>query len=688
MEAGRGGRGGAARVWNTLRLNAGRRLQQTAAARLFALCLALLSMKFALFAVLSAMVSAGCASQHSHTVRPASQDGLELALQSSQADYIQWRDSGSKSPAATGYGYGFGGGCKSDNADECAGLESITVTGSRVTDADLITNNQEAGVDEGGIVKKMGPLLLVLRQGVLHVIDTGAPGRERFALLHSHPVVADDSRDDLYYDEILTFSGGAILLGYSFVSNAAELFVFRLDAGGGLEPRGRWQLKVDDYFSSNDSGARIRGGELVLSLSFPAESLLKDNWPLAARVDTDGKRIEATRVDLLAPDDLRVLDGLGAEPQVYAFLRCDLDGLLQQRLACTRSAAVANAGASTYIAADGIYLADYSWTAQAWRRPDFDPWMARWTGPNTGDYASRVLRLPQNRAEAPAVVATTGLPNGRFGFKETADGLYLIGSERISEDAQRNLLQHIPFSRFRARSPSQTPAEIRASIEGEIAFLRFDQDAAWLALEEAGGEDREDGEYQPGTRRLHRLPLDGGPTQHLPLPAPVERIELLAEHVLLMGSVYRAGDPQDMRTVLVRRDSARVGPLGHWPGMAADLSSRSHSFNAARLDDGTELAGLPVFAPEPAEGSGVFREDLAEDLLVFRRAGDALQLAARVDMQHTPSNCELDCYAWYGSARFFAFGDRLFTLSGELLKELRFDRGELRETGALRLREN
>jgi len=158
--------------------------------------------------------------------------------------------------------------------------------------------------------------------------------------------------------------------------------------------------------------------------------------------------------------------------------------------------------------------------------------------------------------------------------------------------------------------------------------------------------------------------------------------------VLLMGSVYRDGEPQDMRTVLVRRDDAAVGPLGHWPGMAADLSSRSHSFNAARLDDGTELAGLPVFAPEPPAGSRYYREDLVEDLLVFRRAGDALQLAARVDMQHTPSDCELDCYGWYGSARFFAFGERLFTLSGELLKELRFDRGELHETGALRLREN
>ena len=645
-------------------------------------------MKPSFSAILILFLACGCSVQHRALVRPASQDGLDLALKASQADYLRWRESkpNAASWTGSGIGIGVGGGCASDDADNCVSLDSIDVVGSRVADADLITNNQEAGVDEGSIVKKMGPLLLVLRQGVLHVIDTGTPGNERLGLLQSHPVVADDTRDDLYYDEILTFSGGAILLGFNYMESAAELFVFRLDAKGGLEPRGRWLLAVDDYFSGNNSGARIRGGELVLSLSFPAESLLQDNWPFAASVGADGEPIQATRVDLLAPEDLQVLNALGAAPQVHAFLRCDLDALLQQRLTCQPSAAVANADASTYIAADGIYLADYSWTAQAWRRRDFDPWRARWTQPEPGDYASRVLRLPHSRAEAPAVVATTGLPNGRFGFKETAEGLYLIGSERIAENAQRSLLQYIPFSRFRARTPSLAPAEIRASIEGEIAFLRFDDSAAWVGVQETLDEESEGDEDQPGTRQLHRLPLDGSPIQHLPLPAPVERIELLAEHVLLMGSVYRDGEQRDMRTVLVRRDTAAVGPLGHWPGMAPDLSSRSHSFNAPRLEDDTELAGLPVFAPEPPENSGLFREDLPEDLLVFRREGDALQLAARVDMQHTPSDCELDCDDWYGSARFFAFGERLFTLSGELLKELRFDRGVLNETGRVGLK--
>lgn len=641
-------------------------------------------MKPTVVATLCFLMATGCALRHHTPIRPDSPQALERALRASQSDYRQWRETHADAPTARGFG---GGGCASDDADECAALDSIIVTGSRIVDTDLITNTQEADVDEGGIVKKMGPLLLVLRDGRLHVIDTGDAGRERFVLLHSHPVVLDDSRDELFYDEILTFKGGVVLLGYNFLDNAAELFVFTLDAQGNLDARGRWQLAVDDYFSGHGYGARIRGNELVLSLSFPALSLLNDAWPVAARIDADGEPIEATRVDLLSPDDLQVLDGLGEWPQAYAFLRCDLDGLLQQRLSCRRTAAIANADASTYVASNGIYLADYSWTAKAWRSPGFTPRWMRSENPMPEHYSSRVLRLAQDRFEAPAVIATTGLPNGRFGFKETPDGLYLIGSERVSEGTSRNLLQFIPFSRFRSRTISNAPAEIRSSIEGSIEFMRFDQASAWLALAEEGAdEDSEDDEYQPGTRQLRRLPLDGGPMQAITLPTPFERIELLGEHMLLLGSVYSNGQPQDLRTVLIRRDDGTPGPLGHWRGMAADLSSRSHSFNSARLDEGTELAGLPVFAPAESSDEYRYREDPPEDLLIFRRDGDALLLAARIDMQHAAHDCEFDCDDWYGSARFFAFGDRLFALSGELMKELRFDQGQLRETGRLQLR--
>lgn len=57
-------------------------------------------------------------------------------------------------------------------------LEHIEVTGSRISNSDLITNNQEAGIDEGGIVKKLGNYLLVLRSGTLYSIALREGGRD------------------------------------------------------------------------------------------------------------------------------------------------------------------------------------------------------------------------------------------------------------------------------------------------------------------------------------------------------------------------------------------------------------------------------------------------------------------------------------------------------------------------------
>ena len=55
-------------------------------------------------------------------------------------------------------------------AESAAQADSIMVTGSRAS-SDKITNTQEADVDEGGIVKKRGDLLVILRRGRLFTVS-------------------------------------------------------------------------------------------------------------------------------------------------------------------------------------------------------------------------------------------------------------------------------------------------------------------------------------------------------------------------------------------------------------------------------------------------------------------------------------------------------------------------------------
>lgn len=607
-----------------------------------------------------------------------SQAHLRSSLNSAQSDYLRFQDREARREAREERRRREI--CREDpSAFECSELERIEVTGSRIDKSDLITNNQEAGVDEGGIVKKLGTKLLVLREGHLHVIETAGAASRGLQPLHSHKIVGDDSEDDIWYDEILAFRGGVLLLGFNFRRGTAELFVFELEARGRLDPRGRWMLQVNDYFSGNDYGARIRGNELVLSLQFGADALLEDMWPHAARIDATGEPIEASKVDLLAPDDLQVLDSLADWPQAYVFLRCDLDGLLQRRLDCQRSAAVANHGASSYVSSSGIYLTDFHWQPSAWHQPGFDPWSAKYSQLEPRLYRSRVLRLPLDPSEPSIALPVSGLAGDRYSFMESRDGLYLLTEEHAPEQARLNILQHLPFDAF--RPGSSAVAEERRRFPGRIALARFAPEALWVVIESDDAGDSED-----GGRLVLRQPLDGASPTTQQLPFEAERVELLQNHVLFLGNVYGDDDePQHLQSVLLSRSDGRMGPGRLYPNQAARLDDRSHSFNSARLANGTDVAGLTVSARLPKGFENADVNELPEDLLILGRREDALEILGRVDMQHV-ADCELDCWEWYGSTRFFAFGERLFALSGEVLKELRIESSRLHEVSSVRLR--
>ena len=67
--------------------------------------------------------------------------------------------------------------------------------------ADGITNNQVAGVDEGGIVKARGDILVVLRRGRLFTVSTAGGGMRPVAAIDAFAPGADPSGD--WYDEML-----------------------------------------------------------------------------------------------------------------------------------------------------------------------------------------------------------------------------------------------------------------------------------------------------------------------------------------------------------------------------------------------------------------------------------------------------------------------------------------------------
>jgi uncharacterized secreted protein with C-terminal beta-propeller domain len=90
-------------------------------------------------------------------------------------------------------------------ASEAKTLEKVEVTGSRISQADAesdaITNVQTQGVDEGGIVKKLGDYLIVLRRGRLFTIKAGADQLRPVSSINAY--APGISPGGAWYDEML-----------------------------------------------------------------------------------------------------------------------------------------------------------------------------------------------------------------------------------------------------------------------------------------------------------------------------------------------------------------------------------------------------------------------------------------------------------------------------------------------------
>jgi hypothetical protein len=138
--------------------------------------------------------------------------------------------------------------------------------GDGAAKAEDVTNNQHAGVDEGGIVKTHGDHLVVLRRGRLFTVKVG-DGRVGDGTLE--PVSAVDAFGPdvdprgTWYDELLVHGDTVAVVGFSYARGGTEIGLFDLDRAGKLTYRATHQLKSNDYYSSRNYASRVVGGKLV-----------------------------------------------------------------------------------------------------------------------------------------------------------------------------------------------------------------------------------------------------------------------------------------------------------------------------------------------------------------------------------------------------------------------------------------
>ncbi|WP_397410435.1 beta-propeller domain-containing protein [Polaromonas sp.] len=522
--------------------------------------------------------------------------------------------------------------------------------------AESITNNQTAGVDEGGIVKVHGKHLVILRRGRLFTVDV-----ERYQLLPVSSINAyapDVNPSGAWYDEMMVSGNTVAVIGYSYARGGTELGLFNIDDAGKLSYRATWHLRSSDYYSSRNYASRLIGSDLILYTPIPLNAWHADpaarlpamrRWQPGA-APADFKRIaDATRV-YRTDEPLNPQEGI----TLHTIVRCDL---ARPELDCRSSAVLGPAGRVFYVSARAVYV----WTTRNQREAA------------SGRVASHsaVFRLPLDGA-APSMLKTQGSPIDQMSFLEGDDGYLNVllrangngdGMWRGEASGGNLSLLRVPVRDFgdgQASADAQAYTRMPAAGDGSLQNRFVGQ----RLLYGAGSGWRRP---QPGT--LGQLQVvhvgDRASTETLALPHGVDRIEMLGADAIAVGT-----DGQDLHFSSVQLvPRARVAGR-YVQAQAAQGETRSHGFFYKPDDASSGVVGLPV----RGVGQGGYRQlwDEPAGMLYLRHS--SLKLSGIGSLASRPGvgrddGCRASCTDWYGNARPVFLRNRVFALLGYELVE-------------------
>lgn len=517
--------------------------------------------------------------------------------------------------------------------------------------ADGITNVQTAGVDEGGIVKRAGDHLVVLRRGRLFTLRVGGDALAPVAMVDAY-APGSDSRG-AWYDELLVSDSTVVVIGYSYARGGTEIGLFDLDRQGGLSYRATWHLRSFDYYSARNYASRLIGRKLV----FYTPTLLSPWGPHPMQLmpglrrwtgltqppdDPSWQRLlPATRIHR-TDDDFDPMQPLA----LHTVTRCDL-GAPEMR--CESSAVLGPPGRVFYVSQGSVWV----WTA------------GRAAG--RAEAPSAVFRLPLD-GSAPSGIKTVGVPIDQLSFLEEAGHLNVLlratgagegmhGTRWLAGDTA---LLRLPLSRLGDGRDAAPRGDYRLlPVRGPLQNRYV---GPWLLV---GGRD--DGAGGPSAWAL-RVDQPASPVQPLHAGHAVERIEGLGAHAVLVGPAGR-----DLVFSAVALDGQRADLAGrHVQPEARQGESRTHGFFYRPTGRDEGLLGLPVLQGGSPRGGGASASVvfLRERRLAFQGLGELRARGGPVD-----DACKASCVDWYGNARPIFLGERVFALMGYELVEGRIGGG-------------
>ena len=548
-----------------------------------------------------------------------------------------------------------------------APTQSVAAEGSADAEAapESITNTQEAGVDEGGIVKNAGDYLVVLRRGRLSTVRTGGGALAPVDTIDAFPPGATNP-GATWYDEMLIAGNQVIVIGYSYGSVGTEVSRFEISDAGALSYRDTHYLRSGDYYSSSNYASRLIGDELILYTPVYAYwGDLAQSLP-AIRGNGEGDQFEV----LVKPEDFLVAQpyrsGKFPLEMLHTVTRCDL---ASAELECSATAIAGTWSRAFYVSPQAVY----TWTGSA---------QAGWQddAPST---PGQLYRIPLDGSR-PGAVQVAGAPVDQFSFAEDAqDGVLRILLREVgngegmwaSEYSVGDVsLATVPFDSFDRGNTALVRQNYRKlpAPEGWRFQNRFVGDWLLYAAAEYGDESK--------APVVYAVPLDGRAVQEIALAHGITRFDRMGDDGIAVGP--SSGGALGFTSLSLGRD-AKIEDT-YMLAAANEGETRSQAFffkpDADSRDGLSGTLGLPITRSLERKGreflgSGSAIAFLRRDNRKLKPAGE---LAARTENARD-DGCVASCVDWYGNARPIFMGGRVFALMGYEIVEGEMSDGRIRE---------
>ncbi|MEM0961000.1 MAG: beta-propeller domain-containing protein [Bacteroidota bacterium] len=518
-----------------------------------------------------------------------------------------------------------------------------------MADQESITNTQTAGVDEGGIVKRVGDHLLVLRRGRLFTVEVGGGALDPVATADAFGPL-DPSRT--WYDELLVVDRTAVVIGYSYARGGTELVLFDIARDGQIVYRSTYHLRSNDYYSAENYASRVVDGKLVfytpLGLPIWDDRPVQESLPAMRRWTGDASGAfepiaSATRVYRPARD---------LQPWNAALHTVTSCAVGDGELDCDATAVFGPFGHTFYVSTSAVYT-----------------WLSGWAAPRDAS-ASVLYRLPLDGG-TPGALGVRGGPIDQFSFLESRDALHVVTSEwpggqwmwNSERPRTRLSLARIPLAAIGDGSDDAPDAWYHplAVPEGGVDVNRFVGEHLLYGSSWGGNQVQVVDWTAPGTVRTlwtgHRA----------------ERIEALGQNAVVVGS-----QDGDLHVSAVRLGDRLAVADTYRLADAAQGETRSHGFFYRPDRTGGGTLGLPI---RRHGGRYASLRHGSASMVYLREHGLSFEPLGTLDASgETPDDaCQASCADWYGNARPLFLGDRVLALMGYEIVEGERTPGGIRE---------